>query len=175
MRWNSVWCAICVVCNRCGGDFAGVGYGTGGVGSDSIAPRIPPGASSIRHVTSFSTLKVKKTIFLNSSFYRFLALGTIAMLKMGQFGVECDNRRRNWWDPVEMWNLAVIPRFGHSLVLLAAIPGQPNAYGALAFFRKMDRGWNIFDLLSKSWFLGSWILDFWFKFWFLGDGFLIFG
>ena len=114
--------------------------------------------------TGLSSSQGQKTHFLNSSFYRFLALGTIAMLKMGQFGVECDSPRRNWWDPVEMWNLAVIPRFGHSLMLLAAIPGQPNAYGALAFFRKIDRHWNIFDFLSKCWFFGSWIFDFWSKF-----------
>ena len=44
--------------------------------------------------------------------------------------------RRNLWDPVEMRNLPAIQRFRHSLMLLAAIPGQPNAYGAFAFFQK---------------------------------------
>ena len=46
------------------------------------------------------------------------------------------NRRRNWWDPVEVRNLPIIPRFGHSLMLFAGIPGQPNAYRALSFLSK---------------------------------------
>ena len=58
------------------------------------------------------------------------------MLKKIQCGVECINRRRNCSDPVGIRFVARIPCFGHSLMLLAAIPCQPNAYGALASFPK---------------------------------------
>ena len=65
------------------------------------------------------------------------AIGTGKKLQRGRFGAERIDARRNWWDPVEMRNLQVIQRFRHSLMLLAAIPHQPNAYGAISFLSKI--------------------------------------
>ena len=58
--------------------------------------------------------------------------------------------------------MAVIQRFGHSLMLLAAIPGPPNAYGAFEFFLKKSIGAEIFLIFCQN--VGFW-----------GHGFLISG
>ena len=50
---------------------------------------------------------------------------------------------RDWWDPVEMRNLQVIQRFRHCLMILAAIPHQPNAYGAISCSLKILLGVEI--------------------------------
>ena len=46
------------------------------------------------------------------------------------------NRHRNWSDPVEIPSLPIFPCFGDSLILFAAIPCQPTAYGGFSTFSK---------------------------------------